>query len=177
MYFATGGQWGFVLRNISALWYVGSWILLQLGLALVLAGAEVHINAGIYAHAAGALGGGLLAWPLVIHSRRPATDDPVVTDTISSPIWGDEGDGGDGVRLNTLGDEISRLRGTAAAVPPIHDYRAEELLEQGDRSAALRHCEDMLAIARRMGEHDRVTGYEALIAEISALPPPSTVGI
>jgi len=177
MYFATGGQWGFVTRNISALWYIGSWLALQIALGGLLFGTGTHINAGIYAHVAGALGGAVLVWPLLIQGRRPDADDPVVTDSITAPIIGDEGDGGSGVRVNMLDDELARLHGSAAPIPPIHDYRAEELLDQGDRQGALQHCREMLAIAQRMGEHDREAGYRALIDEITAMPAPQDVGV
>jgi membrane associated rhomboid family serine protease len=61
--------------DISALWYIGGWIAMQLFQAGALLANGVNINAGIYAHAAGAIAGAILVWPLLLRSRRPGAWD------------------------------------------------------------------------------------------------------
>lgn len=175
-HFATG-KWGFLVRNISALWYVGGWLALQILLALVLIAGEVHINAGIYAHVAGAMAGALFLWPLLIRSRLPSVDHEVLTAEISAPLWGEDGDAGDG-RPELTPEEEAELR-RQARLPgrmrgyqqEFRDYHADQLIEQGSLPQALAHCQEMLAIAQRQGEAHRISGYEALIEDIAARMP------
>lgn len=171
------GTWGFVVRNISALWYIGGWLGLQIILALVLIAGEVHINAGIYAHVAGAAAGALFLWPLLIRDRLPSMDHEAVTAEITAPIFGEEGDGGSGAPQLTPEEEAelrrqSRLPGRMRGyVQAFRDYHADQLIEQGSLPQALAHCREMLAIAQRQGELHRIAGYEALIEDIEARLP------
>jgi membrane associated rhomboid family serine protease len=175
-HFATG-KWGFLIRNISAFWYVGGWLTLQILLALVLIGVEVHINAGIYAHVAGAIAGALLIMPMMLRERLPGLDHDAVTAEISAPIWGEDGDGGDGRPVLTPEEaeeqrRLSRLPGRMRGFQPeFRDYHADQLVAQGHLREALAHCHEMLALAERGGEQHRAEGYRALIERVEADVP------
>jgi membrane associated rhomboid family serine protease len=168
------GDYGIVTRNISALWYIGSWVVLEIVLGSLLLGHGVQLNLGIYAHAAGAIAGALLCWPLVIQSRRPHPEDPVNTDELTLPFVGDEGDGGSGERYVTLSEELARLKGSGSyvtvAAEPVDDWIADELEAKGDVRGALAHCREMLRIAQQREEHSRAAGYRARIAELERVP-------
>ena len=138
LWHAATGQVGFVLRNMSAFWYIGSWVVLQLAFAMGFIAMDVHVNLGIYAHAAGALSGAGLVYLLAIRSRIPSADAPCRTDELTSPIIGDEGDAGgsgDGY-VPSLEDEIEQLREERSDSPVIaseyayHDAYLEDLLAQ-----------------------------------------------
>ncbi|MCC7477259.1 rhomboid family intramembrane serine protease [bacterium] len=165
------GQWGVVMRNISAFWYIGSWVFLELLFSGILAGSGVFQNLGTYAHAAGAIAGGLLVWPLMIPGRRPGPEHPVASDEISDPVFGDEGSGGSGEHYGrNLGQELQRLReeSPAAQYPPILDARVEDLRASGDLRSAIQHCRDMLDIAMEQQNPRLEQGYRALLAELHA---------
>jgi membrane associated rhomboid family serine protease len=161
------GQWGFVLRNISALWYIGGWIALQLVLGGLLVVSEVHVNAGIYAHVAGAAVGAAMCPLLVIAARRPEPDHAVVTDELTAAVWGDEGDGGSGgSEALSLAEEAHRIRMARTdqlLEESFKDYVVEELAAKGDLKGALAHCREMRDIAVRRDDQHRVKGYDRLI--------------
>ncbi|MCB1220609.1 MAG: rhomboid family intramembrane serine protease [Planctomycetales bacterium] len=166
---AWTGSWGFVTRNISALWFIGSWIVFQLLLATLFIGSETWLNLGIYAHAAGAITGALICWPLVIEKRRPAADHPVYTDSISAAVFGDEGDaGGSSVPVQRLGALVQELREEQRMPEPetFSDPVALDMVQAGKLEQALRHCRDMLEINMQQGNRGRARGYERLIDEL-----------
>lgn len=169
-HYATG-DYGFVMRNISALWFIGSWVLFQLVLAFILGGSGLHENLGIYAHAAGAVAGAALAFLLVIPERRPGADHPISSDEITAPLFGDSGSGGGGeIDENPLGAEIMRLREAKPGplYPPASDARVDELRQRGELPAAIAHCRDMLAIAAEQQNPRLVSGYRQLLGQVEA---------
>ena len=169
------GVWGFRLRNISAVWFIGSWVVFQLALAWFLISAGVRMNLGIYAHAGGALMGALLVWPLAIQDRKPKPDDYEVCDDLTSPIWGDDGDaGGSEVIVPSLEDQVAKLQERTDRVRTFDDSIADELIAKGDYAGAHKHACMMIEEAREMGDQFREKGYRQLIQEIEEKynPPP-----
>jgi len=90
------GKWWPHLRNISAFWFIGSWILFQLLFSGIFISLHVNLNLGIYAHAGGALAGAVLVWLFVIRDRIPSADSPARSDELTMPIFGDEGPASEG---------------------------------------------------------------------------------
>jgi membrane associated rhomboid family serine protease len=167
---AATGSWGFVVRNISAFWYIGGWVLVQLLMSGIFVAGGVNENLGIYAHASGALFGAAMAYVLPLASRRPSADDPSVFGELTDPFFGEEGDGGGGRDSLGLDEEMRRIRlehpggRSAYQAMPVRDYHADELEARGEIDAALRHCQDMKQMALARGEYDRAEGYDARIA-------------
>jgi membrane associated rhomboid family serine protease len=175
---AATGTWGFTLRNISALWFIGSWVVLELVLSGLFIGLETHYNLGLYAHAAGALCGAGLVYLLMLRSRLPDEDHPVRRDDFTVALVGDEGDGGGGTGL-TLSEEMRRLRaegrgGRVLPEPQFCDHIADDLISRGETAAALQHCREMQAIARQREEWHRADGYDRLIASLQPEPAQKT---
>ena len=165
------GSWGFVTRNISALWYIGSWVLFQIILMSFAVSQEMWLNLGIYAHVAGAVTGALICWPLIYEERRPAADHPVNTDMISAAIYGDEGDaGGSSVPVQRLGSLVMELREENRLPEPqsFSDPVALDMVQQGRLEEALLHCHDMLEFNMQEGRRQRARGYERLIRELES---------
>jgi membrane associated rhomboid family serine protease len=160
------------LRNISAVWFIGSWILLQAFFATALLGMSVFSNLGIYAHFAGAIAGAIIVWPLVIQARKPKPTDPEVCAELTTFLIGDEGDaGGNEPIFPTLGEEVARLKAEhPEAIPEFHDFTVEDLLGKDDVDGALKHAELMLLAATESGDSWRIHGYQALINRLR--PPP-----
>jgi membrane associated rhomboid family serine protease len=170
-------SYGFVLRNISALWFIGSWILFQVigaGLALQM---DEQGPFGVYAHVAGAACGMGLIWLVRIPSRMPAPDHPCRSGRLTAPIVGDAGDGGRGVKHTDVEPWVEleewkhTVRGRAhqqalAASAAFDDRLAMEMLERGDLAGARAYCEQMLELAQQAGNSSRVAGFQALLAEI-----------
>jgi hypothetical protein len=165
---AVTGTWGLQVRNISAIWYIGSWVVFQLILAAGFLSFGFYINLGIYAHAAGAIMGGLLVWPLVIQDRRPKPDDYEVCDEITMPIWGDEGDaGGCGeIEAPTLEDQVAKLQERTDSLRQFDDSIADELIAKGDYAGAYKHACAMMEEAHEVGDEFRENGYREFIKEI-----------
>jgi membrane associated rhomboid family serine protease len=67
---------GIHMVNISAMFYIGFWILTQFIGAGALYSSGESVNAGVYAHAAGAAAGFALVYPLLIRARRPGAWEP-----------------------------------------------------------------------------------------------------
>jgi membrane associated rhomboid family serine protease len=182
---AATGTWGLVTRNISALWYVGSWILFQVvTLGIVMNTADEPGPYGVYAHVAGAICGMSLIWVARIGDRMPPDDHPCRSGELTAIIIGDEGDGGDGMLDLTPEQEYERWRHTPEGRlqhriqqlrAPFEDRFAQQMLEQGDLAGAQSHCEQMLQLARQALDDARIAGYTELLDEIRerklALPP------
>lgn len=163
------------LRNISAVWFIGTWVLLQVALAVYLLGLGVFYNLGIYAHAAGAAAGALLVWPLVIPERRPKPTDHEVSDELTTILIGEEGDaGGNEPVYPTLAEEVAKLRESGGRRSTFEDTVAEGLIAHGDYASALKHAREMLEEACEIGDAFRESGYRELIREIEKKynPPP-----
>jgi membrane associated rhomboid family serine protease len=64
------GRGGSGVYQISALWFIGAWIAIQVLQSVQALGQGVNMNLGIYAHVAGAIAGAILVWPLLIPGRR-----------------------------------------------------------------------------------------------------------
>ncbi len=176
------GTWGFTVRNISALWWMGSYIAFELLFSFLLVGAGAWLNLGIYAHASGALVGIGLVYVLRLKDRMPPPEDPTQSGELTVPIIGEEGDMGASYEpVNTLDKELARLqglhgRGYAPAPPPeLQDFRVDELVAAQHYRAALQHCLEMRQLAREDDDHERVLAYGAKIEELRAildsLPP------
>lgn len=173
---AMTGQVGLTLRNISALWYIGAWVVFQIITAGFAIHQEMWLNLGTYAHVAGALAGAAMVYPLALPKRIPRADSAVRSAELTSPVIGEEGDAGSGTEpVASVGEEVARIRaeyGTDVPDPRLfQDCVAEELIAQGDYAAALRHCREMLQIARQEDDVDRVNGYLVLIDAINDFVP------
>ncbi len=173
---AATGEVGFALRNISAFWYIGAWVLWQLTMSGIAIYGQVWLNLGIYAHVAGALAGAALVYPLALPRRIPAPDSDVRSAELTSPIFGDEGDAGMGTEpVASISAELARIhgeyRGQGAPAELFQDFIAEELIQKHDYAQALRHCRDMLQIAREDNDTERIQGYLALIDSINDFVP------
>jgi len=171
---AMSGRWGFQLRNISAFWFVGSWIIFQFVWSAFAMYGGHWLNLGIYAHASGALAGGLLVFPMALKSRRPSADHHTRNAPLTMAVVGDEGSaGGDFEPAPTLGQEITMLRekhgDSRYKLPkvPFTDYRADELIEAGKLGEAKRHCREMLGVARETTDLHRELGYERMLRDIN----------
>lgn len=171
-YFGLGhlytGRWDPHLRNISALWFIGSWVLFEVIFAALYLSEGVHINLGTYAHATGALAGGILVWPLLIKERVPPSDASVRSAALTAPIFGDEG----GAPMEEY--ELSRqapetlpdVKPKEAFEPPFRDRILDEMLAKGDIAGALEHANEMLYIARKQLNRFRTRGYEQIISQL-----------
>lgn len=173
---AVFGTWGFTVRNISALWWMGSYIAFQLLMSFLLLGTGTWLNLGIYAHSAGAIAGIGLVYLFRLKDRMPDPTHPTQCNELTLPVAGEEGDaGGSYEPVNTLNQELSRLhglhgRGYAPAPPPeLHDFRVDELVEGRHYRAALQHCLEMRQLAREEDDHERVLAYGNKIKELQAL--------
>jgi len=170
---AMYGDWGLLTRNISALWFIGSWVLFQVLFTVYALASGVWLNLGIYAHATGVLAGAILVWPLMIKARRPSPDSYTQIAELTAPVIGEAGDAGEGGEpVASLDEEVERLHSIHARrhVPQaeFHDYRAEELIAQDRLEEALDHCRDMLAMAQDSGDWQRAAGYKKLLMRITA---------
>lgn len=171
------GNWLPHLRTMSAYWFIGSWIVLQLLYSFGAIGMQINMNLGIYAHAAGALAGLALVRIFALKQRIPKADHYTRTDELTTVIIGDEGDGGGGYQpVNTLPEELERLRGSRSRsrlrqLPAFRDSIAEELAQQGDFAGALAQCREMLALAEREQNYRRIDGYRLQIGELERLAP------
>ena len=175
MHFATG-TWGIVYRNISVLWFVGGWVLIQAISALAIVSLTQESGPyGVYAHLAGAACGAGLIWLARIPARMPPDDHPCRSGELTAIIIGDEGDAGDGQAEMTpdmlheqwlhtpegrLQQRILELRA------PFEDRFADQLIEQGDYAGARAHCEQMLELAQRDMNEARVEGYTRLLTTV-----------
>jgi membrane associated rhomboid family serine protease len=171
---ALYGTWGFTVRNISAFWWMGSYIVFQLVMSFILLGAGNWLNLGIYAHAAGAIAGIGLAYVLRLPDRMPKPEDPSQCAELTLPFIGEEGDAGASYEpVNSLGQEMERLHslhGYRPAPPPeLHDYRADELQQAGLFREALQHCVQMREVAYDEDDRDRVLAYSERITELNGL--------
>jgi hypothetical protein len=181
MSWATG-TWGLVYRNISAFWFVGSWVVFQFMLAGLASTREEQGPYGVYAHAAGAVCGMLLIYVARIPERMPAADHPSRSGELSAPLIGDEGDAGDGYidptpqmleeqwRRSPEGRLQQRILELRA---PFDDRFAEDMLARGDWSGARAHCEQMLELAQQAQNEARIAGYTQLLQRIRAEAGPS----
>jgi membrane associated rhomboid family serine protease len=160
--------WGFRLRNISAIWYIGSWVVLQFVLAWLYLSEGVHMNLGIYAHAAGAIAGGVLVWPLAIRSRFPEADSPERSDEITVPIIGDEGSAGGSDTSRDLEEEMESQRRFAESLPKpaFHDHVLDDMMEKGDLDGALAHAEEMQRMADADDDDMRAAWFAGRADEI-----------
>ncbi|MEP0814702.1 MAG: rhomboid family intramembrane serine protease [bacterium] len=185
-WFASEGQVGCIYRNMSAYWYIGSWVVLQVLLSTAFIGSGIHQNLGIYAHAAGALAGAGLAPLLAIRNRIPSADSFVRTDPLTTVIIGDEGDAGGGQARDvpTLEEEMERIRRESLdgadgpfihgqtrpagleRTKELHDFHFDELVEKGDYDSAFAHARDMIAIAKEQGDMLLVRAYEKELAKL-----------
>ena len=174
------GTMGFTVRNISAYWWMGSYIVFQLVMSFLLLGAGTWLNLGIYAHAAGALAGIGLVYLLRLPDRMPSPEHHTQSAELSMPVIGEEGDAGASYEpVNTLSEETERLHRLhgyrPAPLPELHDFRADELQQAGKFREALRHCTEMRQIAYEKNNSERVMAYthriEELKAVVAKLPP------
>jgi len=168
----TTGSWGYQLRNISALWFLGSWIAFQLALSILAIDGGVWLNLGIYAHAAGAIAGGLLVYTLAVRKRIPSVDHHTKSDELTLPVCGNEGDAGGGTEpVASLQEEMDRIRESQSRrrrrLQPFKDRMVEELLAQNEYNAARSHSLDMLDIAKRQYNRRRIRGYERYLRIIA----------
>ncbi len=161
------GEWGLHLRNISALWFIGSWVVLQLILSGVLLSLNVYYNLGIYAHAAGAVMGALLVWPLAIQERKPKPGDYEACDSLTSPIWGEEGPASEAeFEHPTIEQEAAKLHERTDSLRTFNDSIAEELIANGDYGGAYKHAKAMMEEAQEMGDSFREHGYREMLGEL-----------
>jgi len=171
------GDVGLVVRNISALWFVGTWLIFQVAMTAIALSGQVWMNLGIYAHVAGALAGAAFVQLLAIGERVPKPDSPERSAPLTDPFFGQEGAAGGGAQpVATLPEEVERLHELRVhrGLPrpePFRDSRAEELCQSGQWHEALRHCREMLALAREQDDDWRVDGYLAKIDEIIGYVP------
>ena len=167
------GTIGFTVRNISAFWWMGSYIVFQLIFSFILLGAGTWLNLGIYAHAAGALAGIELVYLLRLPDRMPKPEHHTQSDELTLPVIGDYGDAGSSYEpVNTLDEEMSRLHSLHlkhyAPPPEFHDFRAENLIAAGRISEALQHCVDMRELAYEKDDGEKIYGYSQLIKKLHA---------
>jgi membrane associated rhomboid family serine protease len=171
------GDVGLVVRNISALWFVGSWLIFEVAMTAIALSGQVWMNLGIYAHVAGALAGAAFVQLLAIGERVPKPDSPERSAPLTDPLFGQEGAAGGGTQpVATLPEEVERLHELRVyrGLPrpePFRDSRAEELCRSGQWHRALQHCREMLAVAREEGNDWQVDGYLAKISEILGSVP------
>lgn len=172
---AMTGEVGFIYRNISAYYFIGWWILLQIVISMGMIMANVNLNLGLYAHAAGALSGAGLVWALVIRDRIPSPDHPSRCAPLTSMIIGDAGAAGEENSLDAYGmpldQEILRLRLESRA--EAHDYTAaisddylDDLIERGEYAAALRHAKDMRKVAEDEKRLSLLRAYGEIIGRL-----------
>ncbi len=172
---AATGEVGFIYRNISAYYFIGWWILLQIIISMGLIMANVNMNLGLYAHAAGAIAGAGLVWALVLRDRIPSPDHPSRSAPLTSMIIGDSGIAGEEDLLDAYGmpldQEILRLRLEKRA--ETHDYTADlsddyldELIGRGEYAAALRHARDMRKVAEDEKRLSLIRAYEETIRRL-----------
>ena len=158
---------GLTTCNISSLWVVGGWVVLQLVLAMLQARHAALSSLDAYVYALGIVAGLLLIYPLALKSRLPAADAPQRSDPLTDPLFGEDGDAGGGEEpVAMLEDEVKRLHAlhlAAGHVPgPEEHFRdalADELWVRREHAAALEHCRCMLAAARACDDSWRVQGY------------------
>lgn len=169
---AFTGTVGFTTRNISALWWIGSYLVFQVLYVGVAVGQGMWLNLGIYAHVSGALAGAGLLFVLRLKDRIPDPDHHTQSSMLTSAVVGDEGDGGVGTQpVMTISAEADRLRRLQARRPRLpepefSDWQVDEMVVRGDYSAAICHCQDMLEIARLQDNTHRSQGYSRLLARL-----------
>jgi membrane associated rhomboid family serine protease len=167
---------GPIIRNISVYWFVGFWVFIEswkmLGI-LLLAGHD--LPAGAFAHVGGAVGGGLLIWPLLIPERRPAADHHTQVGDLTMIIIGDEGDAGHSSQLPEEDRQLAWELSSAGRLQqrirhlrtPFKDAIADRLFESGDLAGVRMHCTEMLELARKDMNEARVEAYTALLEEVA----------
>ena len=171
---AMSGSWGFQVRNMSAFWFVGTWVVFQVWWSGYMLFQGQMLNLGIYAHATGAVAGACLVYALANKRRWPKPEHHTRSAALTSVIIGDEGDAGGGSEpVSTLGEELERIReehkASKYAIPEQRfvDYTAEELMNTGKLTEAREHCREMLVLAKERGERHRELGYERILYDIA----------
>jgi membrane associated rhomboid family serine protease len=155
------------LRNISAVWFLGGWLLQQLfytGVALTVLEPGPF---GVYAHAAGAVTGMGLIFLLRRPERVLPADHPLRRGRLSAPFIGDAGDAGDGRAPQLSPQERRALEPARLMHLPFDEAPVRALLAQGDLLGARSFCEHMLEDSYRHGNVYRIQGYETLLREIA----------
>lgn len=153
------------LRNISAFWFIGGWIAQQLFYSVLAFNSAERGPFGVFAHAAGALGGMALIYVLRLPENVLPADHPLRRGSLSAPFIGDAGDAGGG-RAPGLTAHEQRIRAMEA---PFSDSAARAMLTQGDLLGARAYCEQMLDQSERDGNLQRIAGFERLLREIALL--------
>jgi hypothetical protein len=155
------------LRNISAFWFIGFWLVQQAVLGAIALSMLEPGPFGVFAHLAGALSGIGLIFAMRLPGRALPRNHPLRTGRLSAPIFGDEGDAGGG---QTPEQEAAERRAWERTTAPFDGSRVRRLLEQGDAHGARALCEEMLAQAEADANHHRILGYERLLREIDGVP-------
>jgi membrane associated rhomboid family serine protease len=157
------------LRNISALWFCGAWIVQQFYSSFVALSVLEPGPYGVIAHAAGAGAGMGLIYLLRIPHRAPGRDHPLRSGRLSTIIIGDEGDAGTGRAPRLLAHEARAAARVVAMSTPFDPEPVQRLIRAGDLLAAEAFAEMMLSQAEADFNERRVAGYLQLLAEIAQL--------
>lgn len=164
------GRWEPHLRNISAFWFIGSWVLFELTYATIFMTKGVHVNLGTYAHAMGAVAGAVFVWPLLIRARVPPRDASVRSAKLTTPLFGNDGDAP--MEEYELSPEamatLPDLRPKISNELPFRDHMLDRMLQRGDVAGALTHAREMLDIARKQRNAHRARGYEDAIRKLES---------
>jgi membrane associated rhomboid family serine protease len=157
------------LRNISALWFCGAWVLQQLYSSFVALSVLEPGPYGVIAHAAGAVSGMVLIYLLRINDRVPPRGHPLRSGRLSMMIIGDEGDAGNGRPPRVDPQHAARSARLVAMSSPFDPRPAYRLIDSGDLLAAESYCELMLAQARTDHNDRKAAGYATLLQQIAQL--------